>query len=281
MKKVLLILLLLFLIPLSACGGVKYEFRDGVMYEDGKEATGNFEFNFNGFKTKGKFINGLANGLLEVYYPDGSIMKKTLFSNGEHLKDEVYYRNGKLMSTYLKDKRMDIFYDDGQLVMSFNFQTGESSSYHENGNPLMIGNSYETTLYNENNEALFEVKNGEPINIGTTLKELEDGTFEILKDEILKDNKIIAKVDTKGETITYLYSTGEKLMTSSSVSGDTEIFFKNGKTFFKGNTENAKWFYKDGKLLYESKGKEWTIYNREGEKIITAFDEITDIKKID
>ena len=276
MKKILLILLLLFLIPLSACGKVKYEFKDGVMYENGKEATGNFEFNFNGFKTKGKFINGLANGLLEVYYPDGSIMKKTLFSNGEHLKDEVYYRNGKLMSTYLKDKRMDIFYDDGQLVMSFNFQTGESSSYHENGNPLMIGNSYETTLYNENNEALFEVKNGEPINIGTTLKELEDGTFEILK-----DNKIIAKVDAKGETITYLYSTGEKLMTSSSVSGDTEIFFKNGKTFFKGNTENAKWFYKDGKLLYESKGKEWSIYNREGKKIITAFEEITDIKKID
>ena len=276
MKKFLLIFLLVFLIPLSACGGVKYEFRDGVIYEDEKEATGTFEFKIGKYRTKGKFINGLANGLLEVYYPDGSIMKKTLFSNGVHLKDEVYYRNGKLMSTYLKDKRIDIFYDDGQLVMSFNFQTGESSSYHENGNPLMIGNSYETTLYNENNEALFEVKNGEPINIGTTLKELEDGTFEILK-----DNKIIAKVDVKGETITYLYSTGEKLMTSSSVSGDTEIFFKNGKTFFKGNTENAKWFYKDGKLLYESKGKEWTIYNREGEKIITAFDEITDIKKID
>ena len=276
MKKILLILLLLFLIPLSACGGVKYEFRDGVMYEDGKEATGNFEFNFNGFKTKGKFINGLANGLLEVYYPDGSIMKKTLFSNGEHLKDEVYYRNGKLMSTYLKDKRMDIFYDDGQLVMSFNFQIGESSSYHENGNPLMIGNSYETTLYNENNEALFEVKNGEPINIGTTLKELEDGTFKILK-----DNKIIAKVDAKGETITYLYSTGEKLMTSSSVSGDTEIFFKNGKTFFKGNTENAKWFYKDGKIFYEFYKSKWRFFDTEGNQIISNFDEITDIKKID
>ena len=275
MKKILLILLLLFLIPLSACGKVKYEFKDGIMYEDGKEATGNFEFNFNGFKTKGKFINGLANEI-EVYYSDGSIMRKDIYVNGEFLGFQVYYRNGKLMSTYLKDKRMDIFYDDGQLVMSFNFQTGESSSYHENGNPLMIGNSYETTLYNENNEALFEVKNGESINIGTTLKELEDGTFEILK-----DNKIIAKVDAKGETITYLYSTGEKLMTSSSVSGDTEIFFKNGKTFFKGNTENAKWFYKDGKLLYESKGKEWSIYNREGKKIITAFEEITDIKKID
>ena len=42
MKKILLILLLLFLIPLSACGRVKYEFKDGIMYEDGKEATGTF-----------------------------------------------------------------------------------------------------------------------------------------------------------------------------------------------------------------------------------------------
>ena len=276
MKKVLLILLLLFLIPLSACGGVKYEFRDGVMYEDGKEATGNFEFNFNGFKTKGKFINGLANGLLEVYYPDGSIMKKTLFSNGEHLKDEVYYRNGKLMSTYLKDKRMDIFYDDGQLVMSFNFQTGESSTYHENGNPLFVITQTKSTLYNENNEALFEVKNGESINIGTTLKELEDGTFEILK-----DNKIIAKVDAKGETITYLYSTGEKLMTSSSVSGDTEIFFKNGDTFFKGDSESGKWFYKNGKIFYEFYKSKWRFFDTEGNQIISNFDEITDIKKID
>ena len=276
MKKFLLILLLIFLIPLSACGRVKYEFKDGIMYENGKEASGTFELTINGFKSKGKFINGLANGLLEVYYSDGSIKAKTLFSNGEHLKDEVYYRNGKLMSTYLKDKRIDIFYDDGQLVMSFNLQTGKSSSYHENGNPLFVITRTKSTLYNENNEVLLETVNGQSIDTKETLKELEDGTFEILK-----DNKIIAKVDVKGETITYLYSTGEKLMTSSSVSGDTEIFFKNGKTFFKGNTENAKWFYKDGKLLYESKGKEWTIYNREGEKIITAFDEITDIKKID
>ena len=276
MKKILLILLLLLLIPLYACGRVKYEFKDGIMYENGKEASGTFELTIYGFKSKGKFINGLADGLLEIYYPDGSLMTKTLFSNGVYLKDEFYYRNGKLMFTYLKDKRMDIFYDDGQLVMSFNLQTGESSSYHENGNPLFVMTRTKSTLYNENNEALFEVKNGESINIGTTLKELEDGTFEILK-----DNKIIAKVDAKGETITYLYSTGEKLMTSSSVSGDTEIFFKNGKTFFKGNTENAKWFYKDGKLLYESNNGEWKFFDREEKQIMSNFDEITDIKKID
>ena len=276
MKKILLILLLLFLIPLSACGKAKYEFKDGVIYENGKEATGTFELTINGFKSKGKFINGLADGILEVYYLDGSIMKKSLFSNGVHLKDEVYYRNGKLMLTYLKDKRMDIFYDDGQLVMSFNLQTGKSSSYHENGNPLFVMTRVKSTLYNENNEVLFETVNGQSIDTKKTFKELEDGTFEILK-----DNKIIAKVDAKGETITYLYSTGEKLMTSSSVSGDTEIFFKNGQTFFIVNGVNSRFYYKDGKLLYESNNGEWKFFDREGKQIMSNFDEITDIKKID
>ena len=276
MKKILLILLLLFLIPLSACGGVKYEFRDGVMYEDGKEATGTFEFKIGKYRTKGKFVDGLPDGVIEEYYENGSIMMKKFFSNGKHLKDEIYYRNGQLMSTYLKDKRMDIFYDDGQLVMSFNLQTGKSSSYHENGNPLFVIAGTKSTLYNENNEILFEVENGELIDTGTILKELEDGTFEILK-----DNKIIAKVDAKGETITYLYSTGEKLMTSSSVSGDTEIFFKNGDTFFKGDSENGKWFYKNGKIFYEFYKSKWRFFDTEGNQILSNFDEITDIKKID
>ena len=274
MKKILLILLLLFLIPLSSCEKEKYEFKDGIIYENGKEASGTFELTINGFKSKGKFINGLANGLLEVYYPDGSIMTKTLFSNGVHLKDEVYYRNGKLILTYLKDKRMDIFYDDGQLVMSFNLQTGKSSSYHENGNPLFVMTRVKSTLYNENNEVLFETVNGQSIDTKKTFKELEDGTFEILK-----DNKIIAKVDAKGETLTYLYSTGEKLMTSSSVSGDTEIFFKNGQTFFIVNGVNSRFYYKDGKLLYESNNGEWKFFDREGKQIMSNFEEIRDIKK--
>ena len=276
MKKILLILLLLFLIPLSACGRVKYEFKDGIMYENGKEASGTFEFKIGKYRTKGKFVDGLPDGVIEEYYENGSIMMKKFFSNGKHLKDEIYYRNGQLMSTYLKDKRMDIFYDDGQLVMSFNLQTGKSSSYHENGNPLFVIAGTKSTLYNENNEILFEVENGELIDTGTILKELEDGTFEILK-----DNKIIAKVDAKGETITYLYSTGEKLMTSSSVSGDTEIFFKNGDTFFKGDSENGKWFYKNGKIFYEFYKSKWRFFDTEGNQILSNFDEITDIKKID
>ena len=274
MKKVLLILLLLFLIPLSACGKVKYEFKDGLMYENGKEASGTFELTINGFKSKGKFINGLADGILEVYYLDGSIMKKSLFSNGVHLKDEVYYRNGKLMSTYLKDKRIDIFYDDGQLLMRSDKEKGKITIYFENGNPLLvIVGTTTSTLYNENKEVLSRMENGIRLDDDITFKNLEDGSFELIK-----NNKVIGKISADG-TPTYFYSTGETLMKL-----DNSIYktlFKNGNTFFERDGNISRFYYKDGKLLYESKGKEWSFYNREGEKIITAFEEITDIKKID
>ena len=275
MKKILLALLLIFAMLLSACGVVKYKFKDGIMYENGKEATGTFEYNAGKYKVKANFKNGLLDGVLEKYYLDGNIMVKGTYTNREIIEEKVYYENGQLMSVFSNDKNLKLYYDDGQLVMTFNFQTGESSTYHENGNPLFVITRTKSTLYNENNEALFEVKNGESINIGTTLKELEDGTFEILK-----DNKIIAKADAKGETLTYLYSTGEKLMTSNSVSGDTEIFFKNGVTFFKGDTESAKWFYKDGKIFYEFYKNQWRFFDTEGNQIISNFDNITDIKKI-
>ena len=274
MKKILLILLLLFLIPLSACGRVKYEFKDGIIYENGKEASGTFELTINGFKSKGKFINGLADGILEVYYLDGSIMKKSLFSNGVHLKDEVYYRNEKLMSTYLKDKRIDIFYDDGQLLMRSDKEKGEITIYFENGNPLLVIVGTTTSiLYNENKEVLSRMENGIRLDDDITFKNLEDGSFELIK-----NNKVIGKISADG-TPTYFYSTGETLMKL-----DNSIYktlFKNGNTFFERDGNISRFYYKDGKLLYESKGKEWSFYNREGEKIITAFEEITDIKKID
>ena len=274
MKKILLILLLLFLIPLSSCEKAKYEFKDGIIYENGKEATGTFEFKLNGFKAKGTFVNGLADGLLEVYYLDGSIMKKSLFSNGVHLKDEVYYRNGKLMSTYLKDKRIDIFYDDGQLLMRSDKEKGEITIYFENGNPLLVIVGTTTSiLYNENKEVLSRMENGIRLDDDITFKNLEDGSFELIK-----NNKVIGKISADG-TPTYFYSTGEILMKL-----DNSIYktlFKNGNTFFERDGNISRFYYKDGKLLYESKGKEWSFYNREGEKIITAFEEITDIKKID
>jgi len=276
MKKILSALLLIFAILLSACGVVKYEYKDGVMYGDGKEATGTFEFKAGKYKVKGNFVNGVPDGLFEEYYPDGNIMIKDTFVNGENTREELYYKNGQLMGTFADDEDLKLYYNDGKLVMTYNDKTGESIIYHENGNPLMITNDKESAIYNENKEMLFKVENAKAVDIGTTLKKLEDGSFELVK-----NNKVVAKIDANGELIKYLYSTGETMLKVNEVTGVTEFFFKNGNTFMKEDGNKNVLNYKDGKPLYEMDGDSWKIYNEEEEKIAEDFELVTNIKKID
>ena len=140
---------------------------------------------------------------------------------------------------------------------------------------MTVGDT-ESAIYNENNEMLFKVRNGEAVDIGASLRNLEDGSFELVK-----DNKVVAKVDANGEIVNYLYSTGETLMRANDVTAATEIFFKNGTSFFKAEGNNFTLNYKDGKPLYKLEGDAWKFYNEEGDEIISNFEIITDIKKID
>ena len=275
MKKILLALLLIFAMLLSACGVVKYKFKDGIMYENGKEATGTFEYNAGKYKVKANFKNGLLDGVLEKYYLDGNIMVKGTYTNREIIEEKVYYENGQLMSVFSNDKNLKLYYDDGQLIMTSNRKTGETVIYHENGNPLMVIRNIESALYNENNEMLFKVKNEELIEIGATLKKLEDGSFEYIK-----NNKVIAKIAADEESVSYLYSTGETLMKSNDDTKVVEIFFKNGNTFFKGDGNKFTFNYKDGKPLCELEGNVAKVYDSNGNNIINNFDIISNIKKV-
>ena len=277
MKKILSALLLIFAMLLSACGGVKYELKDGLMYDaDGKEATGTFEFKTGKYKVKGNFVNGLPDGLFEEYYEDGSIMAKETFVNGEMTSKELYYKNGNLLGNFAENGDIKLYYDDGSLILSYDAEKEESTYYHENGNPFMIGNSNETTLYNENNEVVSKLKDDDLTDIGATLKKLDDGTFELVKGDV-----VIAKIDANGEVINYLYSTGETLLTVNDSTGETEFFFKNGNTFMKEKEGGSILNYRDGKPLYEIDGDSENIYNEEGDKIVGGFDLVTDIKKLD
>ena len=275
MKKILLALLLIFAMLLSACGVVKYKFKDGIMYENGKEATGTFEYNAGKYKVKANFKNGLLDGVLEKYYLDGNIMVKGTYTNREIIEEKVYYENGQLMSVFSNDKNLKLYYDDGQLIMTSNRKTGETVIYHENGNPLMVIRNIESALYNENNEMLFKVKNEELIEIGATLNKLEDGSFEYIK-----NNKVIAKITADEESVSYLYSTGETLMKSNDDTKVVEIFFKNGNTFFKGDGNKFTFNYKDGKPLCELEGNVAKVYDSNGNNIINNFDIISNIKKV-
>ena len=277
MKKILSVLLLIFAMLLSACGGVKYELKDGLMYDsDGKEATGTFEFKTGKYKVKGNFVNGLPDGLFEEYYEDGSIMAKETFVNGEMTSKELYYKNGNLLGNFAENDDIKLYYDDGSLILSYDAEKEESTYYHENGNPFMIGNSNETTLYNENNEVVSKLRDDDLTDIGATLKKLDDGTFELVKGDV-----VIAKIDANGEVINYLYSTGETLLTVNNSTGETEFFFKNGNTFMKEKEGGSVLNYRDGKPLYEIDGDSENIYNEEGDKIVGGFDLVTDIKKLD
>ena len=140
----------------------------------------------------------------------------------------------------------------------------------------MITKNNESVICNENNEVIFKVENEEPADIGSSIKNLEDGSFELVK-----DNKVLAKIDANGEIINYLYSTGEPMIKVNDNTGETEFFFKNGNPFMKEDGNKNILNYRNGKPLYELEGDSWQIYNEEGDEIVSNFELVTDIKKVD
>ena len=276
MKKILSTLLLLFAMLLSACGGIKYEFKEGILYADGKEATGIFEFKLNGYKTRAKYINGLANGLFERYYPDGSIFIKDEFKDGTLIKEEIFYKSGETLATATDGKYLKLFDKDGRLVESYDADKDKNIIYHENGKPLIITIGRDTTIYNENSEILSKEENGEVVDLDTIIKNVGNGLSEIIMDD-----KVIAKMDDNTGILTYFYSTGEPMITTNSSTAETQFFFKNGNIFFKSNGKEFILYHKDGKPIHELNEGITKYYNENGDEILMNSYKVEDIKKID
>lgn len=275
MKKVLSVLLLIFMMLLSACGGVKYEYKDGVMYENKKPATGTFEFKSGDYKVKSQFVDGVPEGVLEKYYLDGNLMIKDVFGSEGIIQEEIYYKNGNLMG-FSDAEGVKMYYDDGQLLMSTTYSTGETILYHENGNPMMEVLNDDIAIYNEDNERLFKAESGAMVDLGLTMKKLEDGSFEVLKGD-----KLVSTIDANGEITNYLYSSGEKMLTLSDVDALTEFFLKDGTTLMKQYADGKILInYKSGKPLYEVEENNWYIYDEDGNKITSENETVTDIKKM-
>lgn len=274
MKKILLVLLLLFLMPISISAKEKYEVKGGILYGDGKKVTGTFELISGKYKAKGSFVNGLPDGIFEIYYPDGSIMIKNTFVAGVRMTEETYYKGGKLfIKSSKKDDSLKIFYEDGNLVLSRSIKTGSYIIYHENGKPLMVSNGNISTLYNENNEILFKLNGEESLDNQGDLEELKDGSYQLVK-----NNKVIATIDASGTIVTFLYSTGEPLIRLNDNNELLQVLFKNGNVFFEANGNNFRINYKDGKPLYKTDKITEIFFNKDGEEI--SNDSIIGIRKI-
>ena len=252
MKKILLIFLL-FLMTLSVSAKEKYEVKGGVLYNDGKKVTGTFELIFEKYRAKGSFVNGLPDGIFETYYKSG----------------KLFIKSSK------KDDSLKVFYEDGNLVLSRNIKTGSYIIYHENGKPLMVFDGNVSTLYNENNEILFKLNADESLDNQGDLEELKDGSYRLVK-----NNRVIATLDTSGTITTFLYSTGEPLMRSNDNNGLLQVFFKNGKVFFESDGNNFRINYKDGKPLYKTNRITEIFFNKDGEEIPNDLEKVIGIKKI-
>ena len=277
MKKILSVLLLIFVMPLSACGGVKYEFIDGFLYADGKEATGIFEFKLNGYKTRAKYINGLANGLFEGYYPDGSILIKNEVKDGIVSKIEVYYKSGETLAIIADSKYMKIFNKDGSLVESYDADKNETILYQENENPFIFSTGVDSTTYNdENNEILPKVENGKEVDSNIITKNLGNGLSEVIMDD-----EVIAKFDDNIGSLIHFYSTGEPMITANATTSETQIFSKNGSILYKSKGNDITIYNKDGKPIHEIREGVLIFYNEDGDEIIMNSYKVEDIKKID
>jgi MORN repeat variant protein len=267
MKKILLILLSFSaILLLTACGEIKYELKDGTMYANGKETTGTFEFILNGYKTKGKYINGLPDGLFERYYPDGSIF----------IKEEIFYKSGETLATATDGKYLKLFDKDGRLVESYDADKDKNIIYHENGKPLIITIGRDSTIYNENSEILSKEENGKIVDLDMIIKNVGNGLSEIIMDD-----KVIAKMNNNTGVLTYFYSTGEPMITTNSSTAETQFFFKNGNIFFKSNGKEFILYHKDGKPIHELNEGITKYYNEDGDEILMNSYKVEDIKKID
>ena len=246
------------------------------MYANGKEATGTFEFILNGYKTKGKYINGLPDGLFERYYPDGSIFIKDEFKDGTLIKEEIFYKSGKTLATATDGKYLKLFDKDGRLVESYDADKDKNIIYHENGKPLIITIGRDSTIYNENSEILSKEENGKIVDLDMIIKNVGNGLSEIIMDD-----KVIAKMNNNTGVLTYFYSTGEPMITTNSSTAETQFFFKNGNIFFKSNGKEFILYHKDGKPIHELNEGITKYYNENGDEILMNSYKVEDIKKID
>ena len=276
MKKIILILLSLSAVVLFACDKVKYEFIDGFLYANGKEATGTFEFKLNGYKTKAKYVNGLANGLFERYYPDGSILIKNEVKDGIVSKIEVYYKSGETLAIIADSKYMKIFNKDGSLVESYDADKNETILYQEDENPFILSTGVDTTTYNKNNKILPKVENGKEVGSNIITKNLGNGLSEVIMDD-----KVIAKFDDNIGSLISFYSTGKPMYIANATTSETQIFSKNQNILYKSKGTDFTVYNKDGEPIHELRGGVLIFYNEDGDEIIMNSYKVEDIKKID
>ena len=77
---------------LSACGGVKYEYKDGVMYENKKPATGTLNFKSGDYKVKKSICRWCSWRSTWKILSRWKPYDKRCFGSEGIIQEEIYYK---------------------------------------------------------------------------------------------------------------------------------------------------------------------------------------------
>ena len=194
----------------------------------------------SGYKLEGDIKDGLAEGKVILYYPNGQINSESEYKNGKCLSSEkTYYENGKLQSE--KDCQ------NGEY-------TGFLRNYYENGqNDLAEGLS---KLYDEDGKlrAESEYKNGK-----------KNGVSKIYYDNGQLLLKFTFKNNIENGPVEEYYSNGqlhkEYNLKDGIPEGDGKEYYRSGRlyatfTFKDESTQNLTFYYDepDPILIYSLTG---------------------------
>lgn len=252
MKKISILVLSIFMVLSISICATNYDFKENIMYRDGKRVTGTFLLKSEKYSVKGKFVNGMADEIFEKYSPDKKLVAKYFFVKGELKRTEIFYKNSKLMVVNADDESK-VYFNNGQLAIDFwDHETEGTTIYHENGKPLAAyktdsNNTQITEIYNENNKLLYSGEDD--------------------------------KIDSKSKKQEYFYSTGELMYRANKNAKTIEIFYKNSKPFMKQGDNKIIVYYKNGKPLYKL-DKDLEVYNEDGEEIPVDIGTVKNIIKL-
>ena len=236
-----------------------YERKNGVLYVDNVLANGKQEYKEkNGVVIKGKYREGLPDGIQEKYYPSGKIYGKiNIINNKTEGTETNYYENGKTLS--------QLDYTQGKLI--------SGKIYYENGDLLSKIEGKKMTI--SNSDAGIKI-NGE---------DAEKSLLDMFsKDKLLKTALYLLT----SSTVQAEYKNGKP---SIQLQGTTAVmYYESGKILLElspslDGTVNSKIYYENGQLMQvedrNKSGRSVKVYDKAGNLIAdTTYSKEHEIRQI-
>ncbi len=234
--------------------------------------------------SKGKLLNGFAEGEWEFYYEDGSVGAKGNYSNGLEEGFWQYYDESGMVSSLQKYEIgflhgiFTSYYSENLISQQgeykFDRMDGEWTTFYENKSIQDKGKYY---LDMPEGEWEYYYENGNIHQKGSFEKGEKRGVWKTWDNEGQLSEEVNYISENEVEWITFRNTAGKSSVQNGN--GNFISFHPNGEIAVSGSVKNKKmdgdwnFFDENGKLIStiqykDSIGKIWTIKNKDGSVLV-------------